>query len=175
MKKMTKLLFATLSLFALTLSGCTGLFPSNWLNPSTQSGGDNGDDEDFGYKDSFTDTKGITHHVSLNKKDVYLIPGSTAQLIFDLYIDGEEPTYSTEKAISTLQWKVDDTSIAKSSVKESEVMTTITALKEGETRVHATIFESKSVGTNARIHVLEKKLSSISLINLLGGFITSLP
>lgn len=164
MKKISKIFVAITSLFALSLSACSGLFnPENWNHLS--SGGSSDNEEDYGYKDTFVDTNGVTHHVSLNKKDIYLLPGTSETLIFTLYKEGEEPLYNETRTVTSLQWKVDDTSIATSSEKETKAVTVVTGVGVGETKIHVTMFQSRNVGTNATIHVLEKKLTSIVLRN----------
>ena len=167
MKKLTKLLMVSLSMLTLTLTACSGFFdPNNWIINSSDTNSGNGDEEeDFGYRDHFTDQNGVVNYVSLNKKDIYLLPGTSETLIFTLYKEGQEPQYNETRTVTSLTWSIGDPSIASTSEKETKAVTVVKGLSVGETRIHARMFQSQNVGVNAKIHVLEKKLTNLVLKN----------
>lgn len=169
MKKTNLLVSILVPFFALAVSSCSFL-PGVSSTPggSTSKAGDSSGSAPYvpTYRDNFVDTEGVKHYVALSQKDVYLLPGMSAQIVFDSYKEGESATFPTDRTMSSLSFWSDDPSIATIANKDDGVAATITAAKVGETRVHATIFESKSVGTNAMVHVLQKELTGISLRNV---------
>ena len=155
MRKRLVALFASLSL---CLTACNFFSPNNWINSSGDSQG-KGESE---YPNSFVDTKGVTHYMSVDKPDIYLLQGMSETLYFSMYKEGETPYYHESSTNSSLKWVVDDESIVSISNKEVKSHTLVTAKKVGETRVSGTIFSGK-YGASSHIHVLEKKLTSLEL------------
>lgn len=143
------ILLTTISIFSMTLASCS--FTFNNL-PTSSSG--------YDYKDTFVNTDGETVHVSLNKSDVYLLPEMQDRVLFDWYKDGEEPEYRESATFSSLYFESENPAIA--AVDQKGV---ITGISVGETRVHAMIFQNHSVGTNCKVHVLEKALTDIEITN----------
>ncbi len=159
MKKIYKA-FIILGLSAsFSLCSCSFLSGFSFPDNSSMEGEETGET----YEDHFTDTNGKVHYVALDKKDVYLLPGMSAQIIFDMYLEGESPSFDINQTGSTLKWRIDDSNIASIKYSSREYGNIITAKNVGETKLHATLFASENVGTNAKIHVVDKELTSISI------------
>lgn len=158
MKKIHSLFLSMTLLSGISLASCSFIPLTRSSVPGISKTAESSKEKS--YADSFINTSGLKRILAINHQTLTLIPGLNTKFYADVIGEDETPTFSDYVTISSLTWVSDDPEIA--TIDENGLLT---AVKPGQTRISARLFESQNIRAYCEVNIIARQLESVSIEN----------